>query len=99
MKMFDHLEDDGLMIITCAGTNRPEHGTRRTMPECSPDTQDYYKNITIEEFEEVLPRHLFKEYVLMYARGMNDLQFYGIKNPKITIISKQIYQGLLTNIK
>lgn len=78
-KMYDLLEDGGLMIITCAAPDRKEHGTARTTPECSPDTTDYYRNISTEDFESVLPRHLFQDYVLQYARGKNDLQFYGLK--------------------
>lgn len=78
-KMYDLLEDGGLMIVTCAAPDRKEHGTKRMSPECSPDTTDYYRNISTYDFESVLPKHLFQDYILMYARGKNDLQFYGIK--------------------
>lgn len=77
--MYHLLKPGGLMIMTCAGPDRPEHGTRRSNPECSPDTTDYYRNISITDFKSILPSSLFSLYVLMYARGKNDLQFYGIK--------------------
>lgn len=78
-KMYHLLQDKGLLLITCAGPDRSEHGTTRTSPKDSPDTTDYYRNISIEDFKSVLPKNLFETYVLMYARGENDLQFYGIK--------------------
>ena len=36
----------GLFTMTCAGPNRPEHGTTRTETESSPFTTDYYQNTT-----------------------------------------------------
>lgn len=81
IKMYEVLRPGGLLIITCAGPDRPEHGTIRTTPEDSPATTDYYRNISQEDFRSVLPGSLFSTYVLQYARGTNDLQFYGIKPP------------------
>lgn len=77
--MYHHLKPGGLLIITCAGPDRAEHGTKRTTPEASPDTTDYYRNISTEDFKSVLSHAMFIQYTLMYARGKNDLQFYGIK--------------------
>jgi len=85
LKMYSVLRPGGLMIMTCAGPDRKEHGTKRTTPECSPDTTDYYRNIYISDFERVLRSTLFSEYVLQYARGANDTQFYGIKNNAATM--------------
>lgn len=98
-KMYDALEDGGLLIITCAGPKRPEHGTKRTSPESSPATTDYYGNIYTEDFEKILPRHWFSEYVLQYARGDNDLQFYGIKKKLKTPTSAEIYKALIDSAK
>lgn len=95
--MYDKLEVGGLLIITCASLHRHEHGTKRTTPECSPDTTDYYGNIGLGEFEKVLHPSLFDPYVLQYARGYNDLQFYGIKKEVRKPTSKDIYQALLKN--
>lgn len=73
------LKPGGLLLITCAGPDRAEHGTKRTSPQDSPDTTDYYRNISTEDFRSVLPPELFTHYTLMYGRGMNDLYFWGIK--------------------
>jgi hypothetical protein len=48
------LATPGMLVVTCASTGRPEHGTTRTNPEESPGTQslgwDHYANVGIEEF-------------------------------------------------
>ena len=36
-------------IITAAGMDRKEHGTTRSLPKDSPDTNDYYGNILDDE--------------------------------------------------
>lgn len=48
------LATPGMLVVTCASTGRPEHGTTRTNPEESPGTQslgwDHYANVGLEEF-------------------------------------------------
>jgi hypothetical protein len=78
-QMWYNLKSKGLMIITCAAPNRAEHGTKRTSPEDSPDTTDYYYNISIDDFSKVLSPNLFTEYYISYQRDNKDLLFYGIK--------------------
>lgn len=77
--MYNVLKSGGLFILTCAGPNRHEHGTKRTTPGDSPFTTDYYRNISIEDFESILPMELFNDYDLKLVRYDCDLQFYGIK--------------------
>ncbi len=96
-KMYQLLQPGGMLIITCAGPRRKEHGTARTTPGCSPDTNDYYRNISTADFERVLPDHLFSEYVLQYSRGENDLQFYGVKNGAAGIAGAGRVVSLLWN--
>src|SRR5574337_578584 len=79
MKMYSLLVDGGLLLITCAGPDCKEHGTKRTSPECSPDTTDYYMNMTTDLIKMYLKDDMFKEYHVQYGRGMNDVYFYGIK--------------------
>lgn len=79
VRMFHCVKPGGLLLITCAGPERAEHGTKRTTPECSPNTTDYYRNISKEDFKSVLPSELFSLYVLMNGRDKQDLYFYGIK--------------------
>lgn len=78
--MYDALKPGGLMIITCAGPARAEHGTKRTDEGSSPFTSDYYKNITIEKFAQNIRPEQFHSYQLQYRRDRQDLCFWGIKN-------------------
>lgn len=77
--MYKLLKSGGIMIITCAGPERAEHGTFRTSPKDSPYTNDYYRNIDHNDFFSVLSPDLFKPYEYGYKRGMNDFMFWGIK--------------------
>lgn len=78
-RMYDVLKPSGLLILTCAGPARHEHGTTRTTPRDAPFTNDYYRNITLSDFMSILPENLFSEYKLEYRRADTDLVFYGIK--------------------
>lgn len=79
-KMYKSLAPGGLLILTCAGPARQEHGTNNHTPQDSKFTLDHYRNISLEDFRSVLHPGLFKEYVLGLYRGDTDLYFYGIKN-------------------
>ena len=54
--ILDVLNPGGLVILTCATTGRPEHGTRRTNPAESPGSQamgwDHYSNVGENEFKD-----------------------------------------------
>ena len=50
-KMIEWCKSGGLIMFTCATTGRREHGTTRTSPISSPFTNDYYKNLTIEDIK------------------------------------------------
>jgi hypothetical protein len=78
--MYNCLKDGGLLLITCAGDGRQEHGTSSHSPSDSPGTLDYYKNISNEMFQEVLPPQLFDTYFIRQID--KDLQFFGIKKLK-----------------
>lgn len=74
----------GLVIFTCATTGRPEHGTTRTTPGCSPLTVakgwDYYKNLTEADFTSSVDiEKLFFEHEFCVNEGSRDLYFRGIK--------------------
>lgn len=79
-KMYSILKSHGLLLLTCASTNRPEHGTRRSDPNASPFTTDYYRNISIQDFSSVLKPEMFNPYFIESRTNDNDLVFYGIKN-------------------
>lgn len=87
MKIYNMLKPDGLFCFTCASTNRPEHGTRRTTPCDSYGTignleemSDYYKNLTEIDLNEALPLNkLFSVWDTYYNPNSKDLYFLGIK--------------------
>lgn len=77
LSMYQKLKSGGLMLITCAGDGRKEHGTTQNESWASPGTNDYYQNLSNSMFAKVLPPALFDIYHL--AQVDTDLQFFGIK--------------------
>lgn len=90
LHMYNCLKPGGLLIITCATTGRPEHGTRRTTPQHCYATigglrefWDYYRNITESDVREVFSNSSFKNlefFTTEFADYGQDLFFYGIKS-------------------
>lgn len=76
-KMYDLLLPGGLLVISCAGKDRPEHGTRRTDGHLYGTTQDYYMNLEPEHFREVLKEDMFEDSNCFDYN--QDTYFYGIK--------------------
>lgn len=71
------------VIMTCASTGRPEHGTSRQHPGSSPFTanlSDYYRNLTEKDFQDrfVLDQ-MFSHYCFEVNTSSCDLYFYGSK--------------------
>lgn len=75
--MYDKLRSGGLLLITCAGNGRAEHGTSKSRPQDSPATNDYYANVSNGMFASILQPYMFDVYFLRQID--TDLQFYGIK--------------------
>lgn len=82
------LKPGGLFVMTCATTERPEHGARRTSHQDAPlledvsiEWSDYYKNLTsndfliIDNFKQTFPDGMFE-----ISNENFDLYFSGIKN-------------------
>lgn len=70
-----------LVIFTCASTGRPEHGTTASSPQDAPFTNDYYKNLTKEDFEQAFNlKEMFSEYEFWYQPSSFDLYFYGVRS-------------------
>lgn len=88
LKIYSMLKPSGLFCFTCASTGRQEHGTRRTSPQDSygtigklEDMSDYYKNLTEQDLNSVLPlKNLFSCWNTYYNGESGDLYFVGIKN-------------------
>jgi SAM-dependent methyltransferase len=87
VKIHNMLKPGGLLCFTCASTDRPEHGTRRTSPGDSygtignlDDMSDYYKNLTAQDVNDVMPfNQLFSAWDTYYNNSSKDLYFIGIK--------------------
>lgn len=79
------LRSGGLMLITCATTGRPEHGTRRTgtvddNPAVDVLGSDYYMNLTDEHIREALqPAENFRNHGYELNHTTHDIYFWGIK--------------------
>lgn len=75
--MLDLTKPGGLLVITCAGPGRPEHGTHKADPTSSPATLDYYGNVDEDMFWSALRKTDFSDWRLKVADG--DLNFWGVK--------------------
>lgn len=86
-KIYSMLKKGGLFFFTCASTGRAEHGTRRTTPRDSfgtigklEDMVDYYKNLTEQDLNDVLPLNAsFDAWDTYYNPQSKDLYFVGLK--------------------
>ncbi|KKM71621.1 hypothetical protein LCGC14_1428730, partial [marine sediment metagenome] len=58
----------------------PEHGTTTADPQFSPFTNNYYRNVSVEDLREYLPSNKLQESYIGYRRDKHDIYFYGIKN-------------------
>jgi SAM-dependent methyltransferase len=88
LKIYSMLKPGGLFCFTCASTGRAEHGTRLSLPTDSygtigniADMIDHYKNLTVQDLNEVLPlNESFSVWDSYYNSNTRDLYFLGIKN-------------------
>ena len=91
----------GLITFTCAGLNRPEHGTARSDVGSSPLTVglgwDYYRNLMIEDFKEVDGLLDGLTYQSFYNEGAQDLYFLAFKgelDSGSNLIEEQNWNGI-----
>jgi len=79
--MYLLLKKGGLLLITAAGINRPEHGTTKTTPEDSPGTNNYYRNISAKMIEKVYNYEniAFKLLEITNSNSNNDIGVILIK--------------------
>lgn len=68
----------GLMIMTCATTGRPEHGTSRTSRADAPFCGDYYMNLTESDIKTNCDFSKFTEYGFSTCDSPADLYFWAI---------------------
>jgi SAM-dependent methyltransferase len=75
------LKSGGLFVMTCAGRNRPEHGTTRTETISSPFTTDFYQNRTEQDFTSI-PEFSGMKGLFFEERNAHDLYYCGVKCQK-----------------
>ena len=76
-KMIDLARKGGLVIFSCATIGRPEHGTTRTSPADAPFTNDYYRNLREEDFDQF--KSSFNSYRFSQCLRPRDLYYWGLK--------------------
>ena len=76
--MVKMVKNGGLLLITCATTGRAPHGTHDATPKDSPFTNDYYLNLTEEDFRKVIDVEKFKEYEFTIDKNHCDLMFFAV---------------------
>ena len=70
----------GLMFLTTAGPDRPEHGTERAYPMASPMTTDFYANLSLDALAEAIrPRDHFQWYAFEEIQTAKDVYFWGVR--------------------
>jgi len=78
--MYRMVKPSGLIVMSCATTGRAEHGTKRTSPGDAPFCNDYYKNLTEQDFVENFDiDSMFSVYEFGIGEATKDLYFYGVK--------------------
>jgi len=84
-KALELLKPGGLLLLTCAGPDRPIHGTQDHHPGTNLSSsmrifKNYYRPLELEDFQHILnPSFTFSPYELTYNRNQEDLYFHGIK--------------------
>lgn len=80
VRTFDNMVrmTSGLIVMTCATTGRPEHGTRRTSPSDAPFCGDYYQNLTDHDIKSSCNMSRFVEYGFSTNTSPADLYFWGL---------------------
>ena len=77
--MLRMLKPGGLLLLTCATTGRPEHGTHLSTIGDSPFTLDYYKNLEADDIRDSIPMEAFEAHGFSVNARSHDLYFWGVK--------------------
>lgn len=77
-KMQRLVKPGGVLILSFASNGRPEHGTSAHDPASSPATNDWYHNISPNEFCEAVDLDQFYYFILESEPG--DVRFFGMKH-------------------
>lgn len=102
------LRPGGLLLITCATTGRPEHGTRRTTPDDAPllasiddEWANYYRNLDENDIRTAIDMPgAFQFFEFSIGVETHDLYFFAIKHgvfERRLNRSPQLRQSVLLN--
>lgn len=69
----------GLLVITCAGPGRPEHGTKSHPIAGMANDTDYYSNISPLDLLGIVRHHAWQELACYFAPGPKDTYLFGIR--------------------
>lgn len=78
VRMYKLCKHGGLIAISCAGKDRPEHGTRKSDGN-EWGTGDYYMNIEPDHIKQVYKNSMFMDMHFEENSSSKDTYFYGIK--------------------
>lgn len=79
VKMVALVRNNGLVLFSCATEGRPEHGTHGHGANEAPFTNDYYRNLTEQDFREHFDfDSLFSQSGFLTNDESHDLYFFGI---------------------
>jgi len=88
-----HTKPTGLVLFSCAATNRPKHGTKETNPSDSPGTQavgwNYYRNLCFEDFCFLAGDEEFSSYRLYENPIACDLYFVGMRKDFEAVVEER----------
>ena len=76
-KMYDLCKSGGLIVFSCAGKDRPEHGTTRTGNNWG-TSNDYYRNLEPKDIKEVYKKDMFSDWYFEENNKTKDTYFFGI---------------------
>jgi SAM-dependent methyltransferase len=75
----------GIVVFSCAGIGRPEHGTSKSEGWAAPLAiqagQEYYKNVRRREVQATIDEFAFSKLTFFENHVSCDLYFIGIKKP------------------
>lgn len=72
-------KDGGLIVMSCATDGRPEHGTHGANPFDAPFTNDYYRNLNVNDFSVAFQLDkMFSDWHFSINHASHDLYFWGV---------------------
>ena len=90
---------NGLIVITCASDGRSAHGTLDSDAYSSPFTQNYYKNLGINDFSSAISlENLFESHGFEVNAKSHDLYFWGIRSNRAVNESEAYWEDPMVRL-